>query len=171
MTKGTSRALLRLAVFAAAGIFASVAGAESSDSPHENYRVLEWTDLVPEGWEPPLVPTAYGEISEADVDEASVVQALDQQLVALPGYMKPTVFEGNVVTEFILVPYLPHQITAHAHLEPNQMIYVRALEPIAVEKPLQPIWIIGTLTLQAVMTDDGPAAYQMPDAVTTEYEY
>lgn len=32
--------------------------AETDGSPHENYRVLEWNDLVPEGWEPPLVPKA-----------------------------------------------------------------------------------------------------------------
>jgi len=150
---------------------APVIASDTNKAPHENYRVLEWSDLVPDGWESPLVPTAYDEVSEAVVDETSVVKDLDGQLTALPGYMKPVVYEGNTVSEFLLVPYLPHQITAHAHLDPNQMVYVYALEPVVVENPLAPIWIVGTLSLKPVMTDEGPAAYRMVDAVTTEYEY
>ena len=148
-----------------------VAAAEPEEAPHENYRVLDWKDLVPEGWESPLVSSAYDEVSENTVDEKSVVPDLDGQLAALPGYMKPVVFEGNAVTEFLLVPYLPHQVTAHAHLEPNQMVYVYAFEPVIVEQPYEPIWIVGAMSLEPVMTDEGPAAYRMVDAVTTDYEY
>lgn len=155
-------------------ILAVVSGqvvASESMEAHENYRVLEWKDLVPEGWEPPLVAEAYDEVSDADVDKNSVVRILDGQLSALPGYMKPVVYDGNKVSEFLLVPFLPHQIRAHAHLEPNQMVYVYTLEPVVVEQPFEPIWIIGTLSLESVMTDEGPAAYRMVEAVTTQYEY
>ena len=31
---------------------------------HENYRVLAWEDLVPAGWEPPMVATAFDEVSD-----------------------------------------------------------------------------------------------------------
>ena len=31
----------------------------SDEAPHEQYRVLEWQELIPEGWEPPLVGTAF----------------------------------------------------------------------------------------------------------------
>ncbi|WP_460804625.1 DUF3299 domain-containing protein [Microbulbifer agarilyticus] len=147
------------------------AASEPSQAPHENYRVLEWQDLVPDGWEPPLVPKAYDEVSAVTIDEASVVKNLDGQLSALPGYIKPVVFEGNHVSEFLLVPFLPHQVKAHAHLEPNQMVYVQPLEPLVVEQPFEPIWIVGTMSLEPKMTDEGPVAYQMTDAVTTEYEY
>jgi hypothetical protein len=133
--------------------------------------VLEWKDLVPEGWEPPLVAAAFDEVSEVGVDESSVVQELDGQLAALPGYMKPVVFEGNQVSEFLLVPFLPHQMQAHTHLEPNQMVYVYALEPLVVEQPFEPIWVVGAISLELVVTDEGPAAYRMVDAVATEYEY
>ena len=150
---------------------APVNASEPPDAPHENYRVLEWKDLVPEGWEPPLVPEAYDQVSDTSVDETSVVKDLDGQLAALPGYMKPVVYEGNEVTEFLLVPFLPHQIKAHAHLEPNQMVYVYALEPVVVEQPFDPIWIVGAISLEPVMTDEGPAAYRMVEAVTTPYEY
>ena len=162
---------LSLVILALATGPAPVTAAEPSKATHENYRVLEWKDLVPDGWEPPLVSRAYDEVSDADVDKTSVVQDLNGQLAALPGYMKPVVFEGNQVSEFLLVPFLPHQIRAHAHLEPNQMVYVYALEPVVVEKPFDPIWIVGTLSLEPVMTDEGPAAYRMVEAVTTKYEY
>jgi hypothetical protein len=150
---------------------ASETASQSVVAPEDLYRVLEWQDLVPDGWEPPLVARAYDEAAEAFVDESSVVQGLHGQLAALPGYMKPVVFEGNQVSEFLLVPFLPHQIRAHAHLEPNQMVYVYALEPVVVEQPLEPLWIVGTLSLEQVMTDEGPAAYRMIDAVTTRYEH
>ena len=51
------------------------------------------------------------------------------------------------------------------------MVYVYLLEPVAVENPFAPIWVVGTITLEPVMTDEGPAAYRIVDAVTTEYEY
>ena len=143
---------------------------EASDA-QQQYRVLQWQDLVPDGWEPPLVARAYDEVSDIDVDENSVVKDLDKQLSALPGYMRPVVYEGNEVSEFLLVPYLPHQITAHAHLDPNQMVYVYAVKPVVVENPLEPIWIVGEISVEPVMTDEGPAAYRMVDAVTTRYEY
>jgi len=165
-------ALLMIAASLAASTKPVTAYADESDaSPHDNYRVLEWSDLVPEGWEPPLVPKAYDDVAAADVDEASVVTDLDGQLSALPGYMKPIVYEGNEVSEFLLVPFLPHQISTHAHLEPNQMVYVYALEPVIVEKPFDPVWVIGAMSLEPVMTDEGPAAYRMIEAVTTEYKY
>jgi len=148
-----------------------VLASEPTDAPHQNYRLLEWKDLVPYGWEPPLISTAYDEVSLAEVDENSVVKILDGQLSALPGYMKPVVFKGNEVSEFLLVPFLPHHITAHAHLEPNQRVYVYALEPVIVDQPFEPIWIVGTMSLEPVMTDEGPAAYRIVDAVTTEYKY
>ncbi len=151
-------------------IGASAVATEEREA-HENYRVLGWGDLVPESWEPPLVSKAYDDEAVSEVDQASVVKELDEQLAALPGYMRPVVFKGNEVTEFLLVPFLPHQITAHAHLEPNQMVYVYALEPVVVDDPFKPIWIVGAMSLEPVMTDEGPAAYRMVDAVTTSYEF
>lgn len=145
----------------------------SSDStdPLGQYRVLDWPELVPEGWEPPLIPTAHDEVEEKGVDPDSVVKALDDTLITLPGFMKPVVFDGNTVSEFVLVPYLPHHIKQHSHLHANQMVYVSLLEPMQVENPMQPLWIIGTLSLEAVFTEDGMAAYSVADGVTAEYEY
>lgn len=136
-----------------------------------NYRSLEWHELVPEDWEPPLVPPAHDSAESANVPKDSVVAELDKSTIYMPGFMKPIVFEGNVVSDFLLVPFLPHHTKQHAHLDANQMIYVSVLEPIPVENPLAPIWVVGTLTIETVMTDQGPAAYRIADAVITDYEY
>ena len=117
------------------------------------------------------MPEPYDEVGTNSIDKASMVQELNQQLVDLPGFIKPVVFEGNQVSEFLLVPFLPHHIRQHAHLDPNQMVYVSLLNPIQVENPFNPLWIVGTITLEPVMTDEGPAAYRIADAVATEYEY
>ena len=152
-------------------LFVPVAAYPQAEDPLAQYRVLEWKELVPESWEPPLVPESFDEIGISSVDETSVVAELDQQLAVLPGFMKPVVFEGNQVSEFLLVPFLPHHTRQHAHLDANQKVYVYLLEPVQVETPFAPLWVVGTITLDPVMTDEGPAAYRMFDAVTTVYEY
>ena len=152
----------------------------SAESPLDNYRVLNWEDLVPQGWARPVIARAYD--INATIDEASVVKDLDGQLAALPGYIQPVAFEGNMVSEFLLVPFLPHmsfsqmpqsspKACVHPHFEPNQMVYVRALEPFFVDNPFKPIWIVGAMSLGPVMADSGLAAYRMDDAMTTPYEY
>ena len=151
--------------------FDPVAVGASAEDISARYRMLEWKDLVPEGWEPPLIPPGHDKAETAEVDPAAKVSDLDKQLVTLPGYMKPVVFENNSVSEFLLVPFLPHQVTQHAHLDSNQMVYVSLLEPLQVENPLQPIWVVGTMTLNSVFTDEGAAAYSIVQAVTAEYEY
>ncbi len=153
------------------GFFNPVAVDAVAEDISAQYRMLEWKDLVPEGWEPPLIPPGHDKAETAEVDPAAKVGDLDKQLVTLPGYMKPVVFADNTVSEFLLVPFLPHQVKQHAHLDPNQMVYVSLLEPLQVENPLQPVWVIGTMTLNSVFTDEGPAAYSIQQAVTAEYEY
>ena len=152
------------------GLVAPAVHAQAED-PLAQYRVLEWSELVPKGWEPPILPQSYDEIGTSSIAKDSVVKELDQQLAALPGFMKPVVFEGNQVSEFLLVPFLPHHMSQHAHLDANQMVYVYMLEPVLVENPFVPLWVVGTMTLEPVMTEEGPAAYRVVDAVTTEYEY
>ncbi len=134
-------------------------------------RTLDWHELVPADWEPPIIAMAHDEAAERDVDSNALVAELDQQQVRLPGYMKPVVFEERSVTEFLLVPFLPHQVKHHAHLDANQMVYVTLAEPLVVDKPFDPIWVSGTLLLQTVMTDEGPAGYRLSDAQTAEYTY
>lgn len=145
--------------------------ATDDSAPETQYRVLAWDDLVPKDWEPPVIPRAHNEAIATPVEPSAVVATLHQQLVAIPGFMKPVVFEENQVSEFVLVPLLPHHTKQHAHLDVNQMVYVKLLEPLSVENPMNPLWVIGTMTVQSVFTDEGPVAYRIADAATTEYEY
>ena len=149
----------------------STVAASDDRTPETQYRVLAWEDLVPQDWEPPIVPRAHNEAIASPVDPSASVAALDQQLVAIPGFIKPVVFEENQVSEFVLVPLLPHHTKQHAHLDVNQMVYVKLLEPLSVENPMNPLWVIGTMTVQSVFTDEGPVAYRIADAATAEYEY
>ena len=100
-----------------------------------------------------------------------MVAELEQQLVTLPGFIRPVVFENNQVSEFLLVPFLPHHTRQHAHLEANQLVYVSLLQPLQVDNPYQPVWVIGTITTRPVFTDEGPAAYSIADGLTTAYTY
>ena len=156
------------------------------EDPLSHYQVLEWKDLVAEGWKRPLL-LSEEEVSSPSIDSSSLVPELDQKLVAIPGYMRPAVKEGQPqlvhdhdheqlsagtrVTEFVLVPFLPQNPCSHALWDPNQVVYVNLLEPVLVEDPENPVWVVGTITLDNIMTDDGLSAYRIVDAVTTNYEY
>ena len=139
--------------------------------PQDAHETLEWAQLVPEKWEPPLIAPAYDRQESGSVDRDSLVSALQERSVRLPGFMKPQVFEGNRVFEFLLVPFLPHHVKQHAHLDPNQMVYVTLAQPLTVENPFEPVWVTGTLTLETVATDEGPAGYSMNSAAAERYEY
>lgn len=135
------------------------------------YKVLEWEHLIPEGWEPPMIAQAHDEAGKTGADKSSLVSDLDQKNVTLAGFIKPIIYNQNTVSEFLLVPYLPHHIKQHAHLDANQMVYVSLTQPLEVDKPFNPVWVIGTMTLESVSTDEGPTGYRISNAITTEYKY
>ena len=85
--------------------------------------------------------------------------------------MKPVKFNGNQVTEFLLVPFLEHHVKQHIHHDANQMVYVSLVEPLTVENRYQPLWVMGKMVLESVETDDGPTGYRINNAVTAVYEY
>jgi hypothetical protein len=133
-------------------------------------RALDWRELVPDNWEPPIIAKAHDKAAEEAVTADALVQDLEGLQVCLPGFMKPTVFTGSTVSEFILVPYLPHHVKQHAHLEANQMVYVTLDIPVVVTTPFDPIWVTGTMRLQTVATDEGPTGYSLAAAETRPYE-
>lgn len=181
--------LSAIAFFAALFVlFIPVELSAQDEDPASQYQVLEWKDLVAEGWKRPLL-LSEEEVSSPSIDPSSLVPELDQKLVAIPGFMRPAVKEGQLqlahdhdhdheqlsagtwVTEFVLVPFLPQNPCSHALWDPNQVVYVNLLEPVLVEDPESPVWTVGTITLDNIMTDDGLSAYRIIDAVITKYEY
>ena len=138
---------------------------------------LDWKDLVPGGWRPPIIlpnPSAH----EAHiVDTASLVSELQNKHVKIPGYMVPIVFEENLVSSFLLVPFLEHQakklgeVCRHIHHEPNQMVYVSLAEAVIIVNPFQPVWVTGEMLLETAETDAGLSGYKINNAATAEYVY
>lgn len=135
----------------------------------EEYSIIDWKDLVPASWHRPLIdpdPTKHHH-----VDKKSLESKLDKQNIKLAGYMLPIKFISNVVSEFILMPYLKHHVKAHVHHEPNQMIYVKLSQPLEVTNPYSPIWVSGQLLLESVDTPEGHTGYTLKKSTTEEYSY
>lgn len=154
-----------------AGLLSALATHAVAEDIAAQYRMLEWQDLVPEGWEEPLIPPAHDSAEAMRVAPGAVVADLDGVRVTLPGFIKTAEFDNEQVTALLLVPLLPHHTKQHAHLDANQRVYVSLLEPVLVDKPMAPIWVVGTLTVETTVTEEGPAAYRIADAVITGYTY
>ena len=85
--------------------------------------------------------------------------------------MVPVKFSSNLVSEFILMPFLKFHVKAHIHHTPNQMIYVKLSQPLEVTNPYSPIWASGQLLLKSVDTSEGHTGYTLIKAITEEYLY
>ena len=146
-------------------------GSQETESHNPEVRELEWQELVPDGWMPSIIAPAYDDEASQTVDSADVVPELGNKLVILPGFIKPVVFQNNVVHEFILVPFLEQHVNQHAHLAANQMIYVSLDEPMVVENPFEPHWVMGILSLRSIATDEGATGYSIDKARAEIYKY
>ena len=142
-----------------------------ANPPPAAYLELDWKDLIPGSWRPPIIQPDPSEHDAHVVDKASLVSALHNQSIKLPGFMKPIVFEENRVSEFLLVPFLEHHVKRHVHHDANQMVYVSLAKPLTVENPFQPLWVMGEIVLESVETDEGPSGYKIINAATAEYVY
>ena len=130
---------------------------------------LGWADLVPSNWVPPLIQPDLSKEHEAD--PKSLVAALDMQEVKIPGYMLPIKISGNLVSEFVLMPFLDHHTQVHIHHEPNQMVYVILTEPAQIANPFLPVWATGEMYLQSTETDKGHTGYTLKAASIEPYLY
>ncbi len=118
-----------------------------------------------------MIAPAYDGTSEHLVERESLVHDIDGLLVMLPGFLRPVVYSDGSVTEFLLVPFLPHHIRQHTHLEPNQVVYVVLDKPAVIDSPFEPLWVTGTISVQTVVTDEGPAGYKISSAEIQNYAY
>ncbi len=138
----------------------------------DDYREIEWKELMPAGWEPPApAEFVFGEEAfEVSAEPAPVVAELDKQLVKIPGYIIPIEFIGEGVSEFLLVPFMG----ACIHVPPppgNQMVYVSLVEPLVEADLWAPVWASGVLHTQSAETEYATAGYHLKNAATEVYEY
>ena len=94
---------------------------------------------------------------------------LDGKTVRIPGYVTPVGFDGEDITEFLLVPFLG----ACIHVPPppaNQIVYVPDAKGLRVEDVWEPIWLTGKMTTKSVATVLADVGYTLTDGVVEPYD-
>ena len=151
------------------------------------YQELEWDALIPTGFTADQIWAKYEPIfaqMEDDSEEADTLYAqmmtefnsapandeLNDTLVRLPGFIASLELSNEFITEFLLVPYLG----ACIHMPPppaNQTVLVKTAEGygIDVKNANNPVWIMGTLTVERATTELAEVGYYMADALIESY--
>ncbi len=100
-------------------------------------------------------------IAQREMSARSVVPELNGKTVSLAGYMLPLEFKGELVSEFLLVPW----VGACIHTPPppsNQVVYVKPAKPVEAKGRFAPIRITGPMQTQGGQRNlslvDGAAA-------------
>lgn len=144
-------------------------------------RELKWDDLTPKDWDPlkQFRDTNFGALTDADPkaiamlqrmretwDNAPTNSTLDGQLIRIAGYLVPLDETPNGLVNFLLVPYFG----ACIHTPPppsNQIIDVRPKLPTKGWRPMDTVWVSGTLRTLRSETYMGVSSYKM-DALSVE---
>ena len=76
---------------------------------------------------------------------SGVNQTLNGRTVRIPGYLLPLEYQGKMVSEFLLVPW----VGACIHTPPpppNQIVHVKPEKPFETNGMFAAVWVTGTLT-------------------------
>jgi len=163
-----------------------------------DYQPVEWPELIPDddlkALQNPPEPMAMAdegtladaiasnlaltlnpdrELSayEKALTSSKVKQEYNNQKVRMPGFIVPLEFNKEQrVTEFFLVPFFG----ACMHLPPpppNQIVYGKMEQGVALVSLMDAFWIEGTLSTKAVKNETAMAAYSMAvDKVEPYYD-
>jgi len=105
-------------------------------------------------------------------------EQLDGKQVRIPGYLLPLEFEGKLVTEFLLVPY----VGACIHTPPpppNQIVHVISEQGFETEGGLYtPVWVSGVMKIEQINANlslvDGsssvPTSYSLDASSVVNYD-
>jgi hypothetical protein len=155
---------------------------QSLAQTRDNYRTLQWDDLMPSGWNPraALGGIDVSRIAEGSADElelqrkmrkiwdnAPVRADLEGQRVRLPGYAVPLEYSTGAIREFLLVPYFGACI--HSPPPPaNQIVMVRLQRPTRI-RTMDACWVAGVLGIEHTSTDWGVSGYTLIGHQVDEY--
>jgi hypothetical protein len=148
---------------------------------------LAWTDLVADGYDAQSIISKYQsklQISiEGSVEERALYKQMDEEFnrappnldlagttVRIPGFVSPLDQNGEMVGDFLLVPYFGSCI--HSPPPPvNQTVLVNPQEggSISMSKIRRPVWVVGELKVERSSTDLAEAAYRIENARLEEY--
>jgi len=95
---------------------------------------------------------------------ARLVGRLHGKKIRIPGYVTPVGFNGEDVTQFLLVPFLG----ACIHVPPppaNQIIYVKNAKGLKIEQIWEPVWLTGILETKSVSTALADVGYSIRHGV------
>ena len=144
-------------------------------------RLITWEELVPKDWDPgkALKGIDLSQLDDSDPranellmklqelsNNAPTNPALNGVEVKIPGFIVPLEENKGEVTEFLLVPYFG----ACIHTPPppsNQIIEVRPKQPSKGYRPMDTVWVSGTLRTLRSETYMGTSSYRM-DALRVE---
>ena len=105
-----------------------------------------------------------GELTEA-------LEAVDGQLVKIPGFTVPLEDWATTATEFLLVPY----VGACVHTPPpppNQLVYVQMEgDKVATLDGWNPVWIEGKLIIETTESVYGDTGFRVVAERVYPYEY
>ncbi|WP_431263062.1 DUF3299 domain-containing protein [Roseateles chitinivorans] len=159
------------------------AAAQAASAPASAYRDLTWIQLVPPGWDPmkrfrdvgigrlsdnsPRTAALMADLRD-ELDNAPLVDALQDTPVRLPGYVVPLQTDRDGVREFLLVPYFG----ACIHMPPppaNQIILVKLAQPAKQLRSMDTVWASGVMRLDRQPSDMGVSGYRLDAAVVEPY--
>jgi hypothetical protein len=144
-------------------------------------RDVNWDDLTPKDWDPlkQFRDTNFSALNDADPKAVAMLQrmrqtwdnaptnnALDGQVIRIAGYLVPLDETKAGLTNFLLVPYFG----ACIHTPPppsNQIIDVTPKLPAKGWRPMDTVWVSGTLHTLRSETYMGVSSYRM-DALSVE---
>lgn len=143
------------------------------------FRPVEWDELIPPGFSSEEVLARYEERLKAaqprsaemealyeemnaEFDTATVNPELDSEKVHLAGFVAPLTYDGDNITEFLLVPYFG----ACIHVPPppvNQTVMVTLAEgeSLTLEESWGAVWVAGILTATTTDTELATAGYSI----------
>ncbi len=113
------------------------------------------------------IGASQGQVSEEDqayyaaLKSTNINAGLSDKDIRLAGFIVPIEYNDNqVITEFFLVPYFG----ACIHVPPpppNQIVYVKYPEGLALDALYDPFWVEGTLSTEIVENDLAMSAYSI----------
>ena len=151
---------------------------------------LEWTDLIPEGFNPDAMVEQYrkkyniDELPDNDPHLKELMKKLDEmwksspvnttlngKVIKLPGYVVPLETDGQKSSEFLLVPYYG----ACIHVPPppaNQTVYVTKQDKkgASIRKLFDVVWVTGVMQAEKLSTDLADAGYKIDATKVEPYE-
>ncbi len=163
-----------------------VNAAEAAETAQE----LEWTDLMPKGYNPDDLVEEYqkkyniADLSDDDPVVKEMMKKMDAmlkssplntelngKLIKLPGYVIPLETDGQKTPEFLLVPYFG----ACIHVPPppaNQTVFVTTQDKkgAAIRKLYDVVWVTGVITTSKQTTDLADAGYTISASKVEPYE-